>query len=157
RLRGQLFVAMLAIAGFVTNNLTKLVEAVTVLVGLRMLVALVLASLQVRRSRRRAGGAPIALPVSILVPAFDEAKGIARSVRSLAESQYPGELEVIVDDDGSTDGTGAIVAGLGLRRVRLVSQPNAGKPAALNRALAAARHGIIVTVDADTVFEPDAL
>src|SRR5207247_6785701 len=48
RVRGQLFVAMLAIAGFVTSNLTKLVEAVTILVGLRMLAALILASVQVR-------------------------------------------------------------------------------------------------------------
>jgi cellulose synthase/poly-beta-1,6-N-acetylglucosamine synthase-like glycosyltransferase len=64
---------------------------------------------------------------------------------------------VIVVDDGSTDGTGAIVTELGLPRVRLMSQPNAGKPAALNRALEAARHDILVTVDADTVFEPDAL
>jgi cellulose synthase/poly-beta-1,6-N-acetylglucosamine synthase-like glycosyltransferase len=41
--------------------------------------------------------------------------------------------------------------------VRLVSQPNSGKPAALNRALEAAKHEVIVTVDADTLFEKDAL
>jgi cellulose synthase/poly-beta-1,6-N-acetylglucosamine synthase-like glycosyltransferase/peptidoglycan/xylan/chitin deacetylase (PgdA/CDA1 family) len=157
RLRGQLFVTMLAIAGFVTNNLTKLVEAVTILVGLRMLAALILPSAQVRRSRRARGVEPLSPPVSILVPAFDEAKGIARSVQSLAGSQYPGEFEVIVVDDGSRDGTGAIVSGLALPRVRLVSQANTGKPAALNRALEAAKHDFIVTVDADTVFEKDAL
>jgi cellulose synthase/poly-beta-1,6-N-acetylglucosamine synthase-like glycosyltransferase/peptidoglycan/xylan/chitin deacetylase (PgdA/CDA1 family) len=157
RLRGQLFVTMLAIAGFVTRNLTKLVEAVAILVGLRMLAALILASAQMRRSRRTRDGEPISPPVSILVPAFDEAKGIARSVQSLAASEYPGDFEVIVVDDGSTDGTGSIVSGLDLPRVRLVSQPNTGKPAALNRALQAAKHDIIVTVDADTVFERDAL
>jgi peptidoglycan/xylan/chitin deacetylase (PgdA/CDA1 family)/glycosyltransferase involved in cell wall biosynthesis len=48
-------------------------------------------------------------------------------------------------------------AGHGLARVQLLRQANAGKAAALNRALAASRHGIIVTVDADTVFEPHTL
>jgi cellulose synthase/poly-beta-1,6-N-acetylglucosamine synthase-like glycosyltransferase len=148
---------MLAIAGFVTRNLTQLVEIDTILVGLRMLAALILASAQMRRSRRTRRGEPISPSVSILVPACDEATGIARSVQSLAASEYPGEFEVIVVDDGSTDGTGAIVSGLGLERVRLVSQPNSGKPAALNRALEAAKHEVIVTVDADTLFEKDAL
>jgi cellulose synthase/poly-beta-1,6-N-acetylglucosamine synthase-like glycosyltransferase/peptidoglycan/xylan/chitin deacetylase (PgdA/CDA1 family) len=157
RLRGELFVAMLMIAGLVTNLLTKLVEGVTVLVGLRMLAALALARVQVRRSRRRRNGPPIAPPVSVLVPAFNEVTGIARCVSSLAASRYPGDLELIVVDDGSTDGTAAIVEGLDLPSVRVIRQPNTGKAAALNRALAASSHEIIVTVDADTVFEPEAL
>ncbi len=60
-------------------------------------------------------------------------------------------------DDGSTDDTAAVLEGLALPRVRLLRQANAGKAAALNRALAAAHHDIIVTVDADTVFEPETL
>src|SRR5205823_10752080 len=72
RLRGQLFVAMLGIAGFVTRSLTKLVEAVTVLVGLRMLAALILASMQVPRSRRTAMDDAFLASVSVTVPAFDE-------------------------------------------------------------------------------------
>ena len=162
RMRGSAFDAMLALAGLVTNWLTRLVMLVTILVGLRMLVGLLLARAQrarVRGLRFEAGYAPA---VSILVPAHNEALGIERAVRSLAGSRYAGEMEVIVVDDGSTDGTGAIVCklaaqGLGLERVQLLSQPNAGKAAALNRALAAARHEIVVTVDADTVFEPETL
>jgi cellulose synthase/poly-beta-1,6-N-acetylglucosamine synthase-like glycosyltransferase/peptidoglycan/xylan/chitin deacetylase (PgdA/CDA1 family) len=157
RLRGELFVAMLAIAGFVTSSLTKLVELITVLVGVRMLAALLLSRLQIRRSRRRKQAPPIAPPVSVLVPAFNEAAGIERCVSSIACSRYAGNLEVIVVDDGSTDGTAALVEQLGLAAVKVVRQPQAGKPAALNRALAASSHDIIVTVDADTVFEPTSL
>jgi cellulose synthase/poly-beta-1,6-N-acetylglucosamine synthase-like glycosyltransferase len=69
---------------------------------------------------------------------------------------YP-DFEVIVVDDGSTDGTGDIVDSLELARVRVLRQANAGKPAALNRGIDAARHDVIAMVDADTVFEPETL
>jgi cellulose synthase/poly-beta-1,6-N-acetylglucosamine synthase-like glycosyltransferase/peptidoglycan/xylan/chitin deacetylase (PgdA/CDA1 family) len=159
RLRGGAFDAMLALAGFVTNFLTRVVLLVTVLVGLRMLVGLILAHVQRRRERayRWVESVGFAPPVSILVPAHDEEVGIERAVRSLAGARYDGPLEVIVVDDGSTDATAAIVQRLDLERVRLIRQRNAGKAAALNRALSASRHEIIVTVDADTVFEPDTL
>ena len=111
-----------------------------------------------RRRLREAPLDPAFTPaVSILVPAYNEAVGIARCVESLAASHYAGEFEVVVVDDGSSDDTAAVVAGLGLRPVQLVRQENAGKAAALNRALIASRHELIVTVDADTMFEPDTL
>lgn len=163
RLRGAAFDAMLALAGFVTNWLTRVVLLVTVLVGLRMIVGLILARVQIGRQRREmqeyAAAPPFAPPVSILVPAHNEAVGIERAVRSLASSRYPGPLEVIVVNDGSTDATAAIVQGLDPQPecLRLLRQANAGKAAALNRALAASRHEIVVTVNADTVFEPDTL
>ena len=81
---------------------------------------------------------------------------IEPAVRSLAASEYP-EVEVIVVDDGSTDGTGEIVRGLGLERVRVLAETNQGKPAALNTGIAAARHDVIVSVDADTAFQPGTL
>lgn len=171
RLRGSAFDAMLSFAGTVTNWLTRLVMLVTILVGLRMLVGLLLARSQRARVRDLVFDPMFTPGVSILVPAYNEAVGIERAVRSLAGSRYQGELEVIVVDDGSTDGTGAIVRRLidegtapaatddarGLELVRLIGQANAGKAAALNRALSASRHEIVVTVDADTVFEPDTL
>lgn len=104
-----------------------------------------------RRLARRAPG------ISVVVPAFNEAAGIAATVLSLVRSDYPGELEVIVVDDGSTDDTAAIARGLGLREVSVISQPNAGKPAALNRGIRQARHDLLVLVDGDTIFAPDAL
>lgn len=157
RLRGRAFDTMLALAGTVTNWLTRLVMLVTILVGLRMLVGLALARVQLRRVRCLTSDPSFAPGVSILVPAHNEQVGIERAVRSLAGSRYGGELEVIVVDDGSADETAAIVQRLGLPRVRLLRQANAGKAAALNRALAASRHEIVVTVDADTVFEPGTL
>lgn len=180
RLRGRAFDTMLGLAGTVTNLLTRLVMLVTVLVGLRMLAGLALARVQLRRARSLRGDPDFRPGVSVLVPAHNEQVGIERAVRSLAGSRYEGELEVIVVDDGSTDDTAAIVQSLiaspahdsepggserggtmrhtrGLGGVRLLRQPNSGKAAALNRALAASRHEIVVTVDADTVFEPDTL
>jgi cellulose synthase/poly-beta-1,6-N-acetylglucosamine synthase-like glycosyltransferase len=81
---------------------------------------------------------------------------IEAATRSLAASDYP-EVEVIVVDDGSTDGTGGLAEDLGLERVRVLREENRGKPGALNLGIAAARHELIVTVDADTLFEPGTL
>ena len=116
-----------------------------------------LALVQLRRVRERPIDPSFAPAVSILVPAYNEAVGIARCVQSLAGSRYAGQLEVVVVDDGSADDTAAVVETLTSPDVRLIRQANAGKAAALNRALAGASHDILVTVDADTVFEPETL
>jgi cellulose synthase/poly-beta-1,6-N-acetylglucosamine synthase-like glycosyltransferase/peptidoglycan/xylan/chitin deacetylase (PgdA/CDA1 family) len=157
RLRGQVFVEMLAVARSVTSVLEAIVLAIAVLVALRMLFVLALASAQVRRSRSREREGGFTPPVSIVVPAYNEAVGIKRCVRSLASSNYPAPFEVIVVDDGSSDGTGEAVQELALEGVRVIRQANAGKPMALNRGLLAAAHDIVVTVDGDTMFEPDSL
>ena len=94
--------------------------------------------------------------VSIIVPAYNEQQGIAACVWSLATADYP-NLDIVVVDDGSTDDTAAIVARLALPNVRLLRQPNAGKPAALNNGIHVAQHDILVLVDGDTVFERDAV
>jgi len=102
--------------------------------------------------------APPFLPdVSIVIPAYNEAAGIAATVRSMAESRYRGRLEVIVVDDGSTDDTAAIARGLRLRYVRVITQRNSGKPGALNRGIAEAHSEVLILVDGDTVFEPDTI
>lgn len=95
-------------------------------------------------------------PVTILVPAYNEAAGIAQAVRSLAIGDYP-DLHVIVIDDGSTDNTVDITRALDLPNVTVISQANLGKPAALNSGIALAGGDIIVTVDGDTIFETDTI
>jgi poly-beta-1,6-N-acetyl-D-glucosamine synthase len=97
-------------------------------------------------------------PLSVLVPAYNEAATIGSTLRSLAAQRYPGTIEVIVVDDGSTDGTADTVRAQADARVRLVQfRRNTGKAAALNRGLALARHELIVTVDADSWLHRDAL
>ena len=68
--------------------------------------------------------------VSAVIPAFNERQGIAAAVHSIATSNYP-SLEVVVVDDGSTDGTADVVAELvaaeGLANVSVVQQANRGK------------------------------
>jgi cellulose synthase/poly-beta-1,6-N-acetylglucosamine synthase-like glycosyltransferase/peptidoglycan/xylan/chitin deacetylase (PgdA/CDA1 family) len=97
-------------------------------------------------------------PVSVLIPAYNEEEVIVYTVNSVLESNYPG-LEVIVVDDGSTDSTGEFLAQQfsGHPAVRVIRQPNHGKSAALSQALAEASSSIIVTIDADTSVEPDAV
>ncbi len=94
--------------------------------------------------------------VSIVVPAYNEAAGIAACVHSLAASNYP-RFEIVVVDDGSSDLTGEIVEALRLANVWLIRQTNTGKARALNAGVRACSGEVVVTVDADTVFEPDTL
>jgi len=155
RLRGRLLWGTLAVSRAVVVALSALVVLVSILVIARVLLVAFVA----RRHVRAVGSAaaePFSPPASIIVPAFNEAVVIEQAVRSLAASDYP-EFEVLVVDDGSTDGTADIVERLALPRVRTLRQPNAGKPGALNRGIAAAAHEVLVMVDADTVFERDTL
>ncbi|MFJ8198920.1 glycosyltransferase [Streptomyces sp. NPDC096152] len=103
-------------------------------------------------SRGASWGPPVTEPVSVIVPAYNESAGIEAAVRSLLASDHP--VEIIVVDDGSTDGTANLVESLRLP-VRVIRQQNAGKPAALNTGLAAATHDLVVMVDGDTVFDSD--
>jgi cellulose synthase/poly-beta-1,6-N-acetylglucosamine synthase-like glycosyltransferase len=146
----------LTAAHWVTTALMLLLGPIAVLILLRAAVVVALAHRHARRRRALPSDSSHTPSVSIIVPAFDEAVVIERAIRSLAASDYP-ELEVVVVDDGSEDGTGNLVEGLRLERVRVIRQQNAGKAAALNRGIAAARNEVIVMVDADTVFEPTSL
>ncbi len=144
------------------DGLTRLMWWILVIVGALTLVrTLLLFGVAVRQARRRRAptwswGPPVTEPVSVIVPAFNEETTIAATVRSLAASTHP-DVEVIVVDDESTDGTAAAVEALGLTNVRLVRKPSGGKASALNTGVALARHDLIVMVDADTVLAPNAI
>jgi len=154
--RGQMLLGTLAVARWATYALGLLLVVVTALFGARVFILVAFARRHVRSVRRAPASEPMAPPVSVIVPAFNEAVGIERAISTLAASEYP-DFEVIVVDDGSTDGTAGLVEELGLPMVSVLRQPNAGKPAALNAGVAAARHDVLVMVDADTVFEAETL
>ena len=96
--------------------------------------------------------------MSVLIPAYNEEDVIVYTVNSVLESDYP-KLEVIVVDDGSSDGTGDLLDAQFGRNpaVRIIHQPNSGKSAALSHGQAEASSSILVTIDADTAVEPDAI
>jgi cellulose synthase/poly-beta-1,6-N-acetylglucosamine synthase-like glycosyltransferase/peptidoglycan/xylan/chitin deacetylase (PgdA/CDA1 family) len=155
RLQGLALLLALQLASAVARLFELLLVPVGVLAAARGVAVAALARRHVRMTRPSHRGT-FAPPVTVVVPAYNEEVGIAAAVRSLAASDYP-TVEVIVVDDGSTDGTAAVVAAIDDPRVRLIRRPNGGKPAALNTGIAAARHDIVVMVDGDTIFEPDTI
>src|SRR3954451_2426136 len=102
------------------------------------------------------GGWP---PVTVLIPAYNEAAVIATTVRAALAADYP-RLEVLVLDDGSKDDTGeeARAAAAGDPRCQVVGDPlNRGKADRLNLGFARARHALVVVTDADTHMHPLAI
>ena len=100
-----------------------------------------------------------ALPLDVVVPARDEAEGVGAALRSLLAQDYPGTLRVILVDDGSTDGTGAIARGLGDPRLTVLNgaprPPGwSGKLWAVSQGVAAGDAGLVLLTDADIVHDP---
>jgi poly-beta-1,6 N-acetyl-D-glucosamine synthase len=97
-------------------------------------------------------------PVSIIVAAYNEEKVIERTIRSLLAARYP-EFEIIVVDDGSSDRTSEVVQEhfLNHPKVQLIKKENGGKSSALNVGIERAKYEIIVGLDADTQYSPDAI
>ncbi|MCX4823467.1 bifunctional polysaccharide deacetylase/glycosyltransferase family 2 protein [Streptomyces sp. NBC_01142] len=152
--KGKAWVGAVAVSENTTSALVAGLAVIGVLVFLRFGLMLLLSFAHARKVRRAgfSWGAPVTEPVSVLVPAYNERECIANTVHSLMTSDHP--IEIIVIDDGSTDGTADIVEELRLPNVRVVRQPNSGKPAALNNGIRHARYDIVVMMDGDTVFEP---
>lgn len=91
--------------------------------------------------------------VSVVMPAFDASATIGAAVTGVLW-QTGVDLELIVVDDGSSDGTADVVEAIGDDRIRLVRQSNAGPAAARNRALAEASAPLIALCDADDILLP---
>jgi cellulose synthase/poly-beta-1,6-N-acetylglucosamine synthase-like glycosyltransferase len=151
---------------------------------------LLLAALELRRhfvasshrALRRTIRSPLAPPVSILAPAFNESAGIVDSVRSLLALEYP-TVEVVVVNDGSSDDTLArLVEAFDLRKVQrptppflshrpvrgvylprgglrlvVVDKENGGKADSLNAGINFSSYPLVCAIDADSMLEQDAL
>ena len=117
----------------------------------------VLQKFQVSRARYDSSYCP---PVSVLIAAYNEEKVIERTVESLLQNGYGengcGAMEIIVVDDGSKDRTLSVLHNRfgNHPKVRIFTQPNAGKSVALNLAIGEAEYDVLVAVDADTQFRP---
>ncbi|MGH7540007.1 MAG: glycosyltransferase family 2 protein [Gemmatimonadota bacterium] len=100
---------------------------------------------------------PLPRAVSVVIPALDEAGRVGREVASIAEtlSDLGWTFEVIVVDDGSTDGTAEQAARAGARVLRHAT--NMGYGAALKRGIEAAKHEWILITDADGTYPTEAI
>lgn len=147
----------------------SIVTIMGVAVSLGVVRLVLLTGLAVRQRLRSGRTAPAmhgvtetdlyAPSVSVIVPAYKEQAVIVATVNSLLQQQYAGPLEVIVVDDGSPDDTYAIARNTfaGNERVLVLTKVNGGKASALDLGIARARGEILVGLDADTVFAPDAI
>jgi glycosyltransferase involved in cell wall biosynthesis len=93
--------------------------------------------------------------LSVIVPVFNERSTVAEVIRRIRAVELPVDIEVIVVDDGSSDGTDKVLAAMGDSTVRVISHPrNRGKGAAVRTGLAAVRGDLVLIQDADLEYDP---
>jgi biofilm PGA synthesis N-glycosyltransferase PgaC len=96
--------------------------------------------------------------VSMIVPAFNEEKGISETIHSLLNIDYPkNKFEIIVVDDGSKDNTYQIAKKFASSSIKVFTKKNGGKGSALNYGIKHARGEIVFTMDADSIIMPNAV
>lgn len=142
-------------AMYLGSKSIKILFLICIFVGLaRVLFLSYFAIYQKFRDRFNGHEAKSSYSVAAIIPAYNEEKVITRTIDSLLVATHPPEFEIIVVDDGSTDNTLNL-----LKRkyesnplITIISQENAGKPAALNNAIKHTNATLIVTLDADTLF-----
>ncbi len=98
--------------------------------------------------------------ISVIIPAYNEEAGILRTVNSVLDNNYS-NMQVIVVNDGSTDRTLASLRGFQKKNpgtISIINQTNAGKAAALNRAINKwAKGSLIMVLDADSILAPGSI
>jgi biofilm PGA synthesis N-glycosyltransferase PgaC len=98
--------------------------------------------------------------ISILIAAYNEEKTLSSTIESIFHSRYPGEIEVLLINDGSTDGTSDVGAALSriYAGLKCIGYPkNHGKAHALNFGLSHAQYELVISLDADSFLYKDAI
>jgi glycosyltransferase involved in cell wall biosynthesis len=96
--------------------------------------------------------------LSILMPVYNEVETVATVIKRVLEVQYPCDVELVIVDDGSRDGTAAVLAELDDARVKVHAHPrNRGKGAAIRTAAGHATGTHVVMCDADLEYAPEDL
>lgn len=91
--------------------------------------------------------------VTIIIPAYNHERYIGACIESAIAQTYS-NLEILIIDDGSQDGTGAVARSFGDNRIRYYHQKNKGAHAALNRGLTLARGDYVALLNSDDMFHP---
>ena len=95
--------------------------------------------------------------ITLLIAAYNEAQNIAETFRGIKGQDYPGNIEIIVVDDGSTDRTVETLRSFDLDNLKIILANHGGKAHALNEGLKHVTQDIVVCIDADTFLHPQAL
>jgi glycosyltransferase involved in cell wall biosynthesis len=94
--------------------------------------------------------------LSVIVPVFNERTTVAEVIRRIRAVSLPVDVEVVVVDDGSSDGTDKVLAALGDSTVRVINHPrNRGKGAAIRTGMEAVRGDLVLVQDADLEYDPE--
>ncbi len=94
--------------------------------------------------------------LSVIVPVYNERTTVAEVIRRIRAVKLPVDVEVIVVDDGSSDGTDKVLAALGDSTVRVINHPvNKGKGAAIRTGMEVVKGDLVLVQDADLEYDPN--